>query len=289
MSLPRQSVLSCLLLPMACVAMANGLQSHFSLPPDPFPDLPIAAQPPDILPMPQPALKPGDVPTQRLMPVVPAKQETVPSAQSATSVASPKPETLTPLKPVTRLVPGEQETRPPESTPTPQRKPPPIVDLTVNDFLADLKMAARSKQLTIHAPSELVVGQTLQFSVTSKHDCFLTVLVFSRDGGQMLVFPNRGQPDYLLRARHRLTIPSLDAATELAIQGESGTETLVAVCRPDKTPLYQDGYLFPNKPFIQLRPGKHVDPKLMLAQPLITLGEWAVANIAIKNYRIKFE
>jgi|GEM_PF-3280608 len=278
--LPKSNMMFYLLLPLFGWATANAQTSQFSLPPDPFPELPLANKPPARPTMPEPATpvtqnQPANTPVGQ--PMTPAIQEAKPIGQLE---AKPISETSAP--PPSSIVK-------PEPIQPPPIKPTPTVGLTVNEFLDQLKAIAHSKLLAINAPNELVVGQVLQFSVTSRNDCYLTVLGFSPEGQQMLLFPNRMQPEPFIRAGQKISVPPAQADVELALQGKSGKQTLVALCSPEKKTLYQEGYRFNARPFVQLHTGPQMDSKLSLAQPLDALGEWAVAEITVKNYRIIYQ
>lgn len=229
-------------------------------PPHPAPQKPPAPKKPIVVkPLPTPEAKPAAVKP----PVV--KSPTVPVASSPVVKPAPQP----------RL----PEAQPVKPAPPAIVKPPQPQVISVQSALARLRQNP-DHRIQIQAPTQLMKGSPLQFSITVQRRCTLSVLSISSDGGQTLLFPNRAHPEALLQAGERVQVP---AENSIQLKTLGGDETLVAFCRHDDKPLYRPGYpVHWQQPFVVLNAGKELDARLDFAG-FIGDASWNLKTVQVRN------
>ncbi|MBP7335871.1 DUF4384 domain-containing protein [Niveispirillum sp.] len=138
--------------------------------------------------------------------------------------------------------------------PKPQEsKPMPVAAATPASGLLQVAPPAGSfaLRLTTDRP-RYRLGENVRVTVGSDRDCHLTLLDAGTSGKVTVVFPNRFQPQTLLRAGQTVSVPAAGAAFDFRAAGPAGTEALVAICRPTPEPLLGSAYDFTRTPFMSL-------------------------------------
>jgi len=80
-----------------------------------------------------------------------------------------------------------------------------------------------------------VPGDLVTVKIEADNDCYLTVISVDAAGVATVLFPNDFEPDNLLSASRRVSIPPADAPFQLRYKSE-GSETLLARCSTSATP-----------------------------------------------------
>jgi len=81
------------------------------------------------------------------------------------------------------------------------------------------------------------------FTVTTNHDCYLTLIDVDRSGEATVLYPNRFEQDNLLSAGKPLQFPGKDAAFQFRL-ADAGKETVIAICSTSDKPVDNISYDF---------------------------------------------
>ncbi|MCT4655147.1 MAG: DUF4384 domain-containing protein [Cohaesibacter sp.] len=74
------------------------------------------------------------------------------------------------------------------------------------------------------------IGEPVQLSVTSKKDCKLKLYNIGTSGAVRLIYPNKAQPNDMIKADKELMVPEKGKKTLLASIGPAGVESVLALC-----------------------------------------------------------
>ncbi len=131
--------------------------------------------------------------------------------------------------------------------------PPPII-ASINP--KDKKITVKAFKLELNSYSDNYrIGETISFSIKSEQDCYLTVLNKGTTGKTTVLFPNAFHPDNYIKANAMLLLPSesLMPVDALYISRPDNSitkyETIIAICRKSKKPLFTEPYQFDDYNF----------------------------------------
>jgi len=119
-------------------------------------------------------------------------------------------------------------------------------------------------QLRLDQPTYRV-GERLGMMVRAERDCTLTLVNVGMQQHQATVlYPNQAVPQIRLRAGHETRLPGANSPVQLAVLGPAGTQTLMAMCNADDTPLLADLSMY----------AAHPDPQRSV-HPVLTHDQWS--------------
>ncbi|MEZ5774652.1 MAG: DUF4384 domain-containing protein [Hyphomicrobiaceae bacterium] len=94
-------------------------------------------------------------------------------------------------------------------------------------------------------------GALASFTVSSKQDCYLTLINVDAKGVGTVIYPNEYQKDHFLAAGKELVLPGDDAPFQFRLQ-DYGTETVIAVCNASEEAVDGIKHDFDKKSFTDL-------------------------------------
>ncbi len=99
------------------------------------------------------------------------------------------------------------------------------------------------------------IGEAISFSIRSEQNCYLTVINKGTTGKTTVLFPNAFHPNNYIKANAMLLLPSeiLMPVDALYIGRPDNSitkhETIIAICRQSKKPLFKQPYQFDDYNF----------------------------------------
>jgi hypothetical protein len=106
-------------------------------------------------------------------------------------------------------------------------------------------LSITSNQLSYH------VDDLATFTVTTDHDCYVTLIDVDNTGEATVLYPNRFEQNNLLSAGNPLQFPGKDAAFQFRL-GDAGKETVIAICSLADKPVDNISYDFASNDLVPL-------------------------------------
>ncbi len=131
--------------------------------------------------------------------------------------------------------------------------PPPII---ITSSIPKTENPAQSFKLDLQSYSDHYrIGDAISFTIKSERDCYLTVFDIGTTGSTTVLFPNSFRRDNHIVADKVFSLPSEELmpveVLHLSKPENSITdyETVIAICRLEKRPLFKQPYLFDDYHF----------------------------------------
>ena len=136
----------------------------------------------------------------------------------------------------------------------PTIKPPPAIIASLNPNVEEINVEEFKLELKSYSDNYRI-GETISFSIKSEQDCYLTVLNKGTTGKATVLFPNAFHPDNYIKKNTMILLPSesLMPVDALYIGRPDNSiteyETIIAICRQSKKPLFKQPYRFDDYNF----------------------------------------